>query len=134
MTRYVSYDQAIAIHKRTIQDTGGSPGIRDNGGVESAIAQPKMTYGGEELYPSIVEKAAAICFSLINNHPFVDGNKRTAHATMELFLVLNGWAVSAAVDEQESVVLAVAKGTGSREYLVAWLQTHITRYRITDIS
>ncbi len=134
MTRYLSYDQAIVIHTRAIKDTGGSPGIRDNGGIESAIAQPKMTYGGEELYPSVVEKAAAICFSLIKNHPFVDGNKRTAHAAMELFLVLNGWAISATVDEQESVMLEVASGTGSREYLVAWLQTHIIKYRATPTS
>lgn len=72
--RYLTLGEVLALHQRLIQLTGGAEGIRDIGGLESAIAQPRMTYGGEELYPTVVEKSAALGFSIIKNHPFVDGN------------------------------------------------------------
>jgi death-on-curing protein len=75
--------------------TGGLMGIRDLGALESAIAQPYMTFDGNELYPSLAEKAAALGFSLIQNHPFADGNKRTGHAVMEGYLVANGYEIIA---------------------------------------
>ena len=84
-----------------------------------------MSFGGEDLYPAIAEKAAALGHSLIQNHPFVDGNKRVGHAAMEVFLVLNGYEVDAPVDEQERVVLAVASGQMSRAELGEWLKSHI---------
>ena len=75
-----------------------------------------MTFGGEDLYPTLVDKAAALGFSLILNHPFLDGNKRIGHAVMEVFLILNGYEISATVDEQEQVILALAAGRMSREF------------------
>jgi death-on-curing protein len=81
-----------------------------------------MTFGGEDLYSSLFEKAAALGFSIIMNHPFVDGNKRTGHAATETFLVLNGMEINALVDEQEHVVLAIASGKMEREIFVEWLQ------------
>jgi death on curing protein len=72
-------------------------GIRDIGLLESAIAQPRMTFGREDLYPSLLEKAATLGFSIIMNHPFIDGNKRTGHAATETFLVLNGLKIDASV-------------------------------------
>lgn len=84
-----------------------------------------MTFGGAELYPTVVEKAASLGFSLIQNHPFVDGNKRTAHAALETFLVLNGYEIRATVDEQESVILQVASGRMHRDAFVRWLNAHI---------
>ena len=69
-----------------------------------------MTFGGQELYPGLADKAAALGFSLVCNHPFVDGNKRVGHAAMETFLVLNGWELAAGVDEQEQVILRLAAG------------------------
>ena len=84
-----------------------------------------MTFGGQDLYPTIVEKAAAPGFSLIQNHPFVDGNKRTAHAVMEIFLVLNGYQIVATVDEQEDMILKVAAGKSSREVFTEWLRRHL---------
>ncbi|MDJ0734510.1 MAG: type II toxin-antitoxin system death-on-curing family toxin [Nostocaceae cyanobacterium] len=81
-----------------------------------------MTFGKEELYPSLLEKAAALGFSIIMNHPFVDGNKRTGHAATETFLVLNGVEINASVDEQEHVVLAIASGKLEHEAFVEWLQ------------
>ncbi|MGK7888375.1 MAG: type II toxin-antitoxin system death-on-curing family toxin [Leptolyngbyaceae cyanobacterium] len=85
-----------------------------------------MTFDGEELYPSLPEKAAALGFSIIMNHPFVDGNKRAGHAAMETFLVLNGMEISASVDEQEHVMLAIASGELEREVFVEWLQKNTT--------
>lgn len=100
-------------------------GIRDLGALESALAQPRMTFGGEDLYPTLVEKASALGFSLMKNHPFVDGNKRTGHAAMETFLVLNGYEIDAMVDEQEQVILQVASGEMGREAFTDWLRHHI---------
>lgn len=94
--------------------SGGETGVLDLGALESALAQPRLTFEGQELYPSIVEKVAALGFSLVKNHPFLDGNKRTGHAVMEIFLVLNGYEIDAAVDEQEWSILQVAAGKMER--------------------
>ncbi len=114
--------EVLELHRQVIEQSGGAFGIRDVGLLESAIAQPRMTFGGEELYPSLLEKAAALGFSMIMNHPFVDGNKRTGHAATETFLFLNGMEISASVDEQERVVLEIASGELGREAFVEWLQ------------
>src|SRR5262249_50831857 len=95
------------------------------GGLDSAIAQPQMTFGGQELYPSLGAKAAALGFSLVCNHPFVDGNKRVGHAAMETFLVLNGWELAAGVDEQEQLILRLAAGDLKREEFTAWVESHL---------
>ena len=84
-----------------------------------------MTFGGADLYPSLVEKSAALCFSLVKNHPFVDGNKRVGHAAMETLLVLNGSEIEASTDEQEQLLLALAAGQLSRQDLVGWLRGHV---------
>lgn len=91
--RYLTLNEVIELHRILIQQFGGANGLRDLGGLESANAQPRMTFSGEELYPTILEKAAAICYSIVKNHPFVDGNKRAGHAAMEIFLVLNGYEI-----------------------------------------
>src|SRR5438445_13384211 len=105
---YVTLDEVLDFHADLIRQSGGSAGLRDQGALESAVAQPQMTFGGQELYPSLAEKAAALDFSLIQNHPFVDGNKRIGQASMEAMLLYNGHEIAATVDEQESVILAVA--------------------------
>jgi death-on-curing protein len=84
-----------------------------------------MTFDGQELYSTLAEKASAFGFSLIQNHPFVDGNKRTGHAALETYLVLNGHEIAATVDEQFAIVLGVAAGETSREEFTAWLREHI---------
>jgi len=84
-----------------------------------------MTFDGAELYPTLVEKASALGFSLIENHPFLDGNKRAGHAALETLLVLNGYQISASVDEQVAIILEVASGTVSRESFTVWLRDHI---------
>ena len=85
MMKYLSTTQIIDLHKKIIAQTGGSEGIRDYGALDSAAAQPQMTFGGEDLYPSIVEKASALGYSLIQNHPFIDGNKDTVHLPFLLY-------------------------------------------------
>jgi death-on-curing protein len=84
-----------------------------------------MTFGGKDLYPSIVEKAAALGHSLIQNHPFLDGNKRTGHAAMEVFLFLNGFEIRSSVDEQETIILQVASGEMDRGAFTVWLRDHV---------
>jgi death-on-curing protein len=88
-----------------------------------------MTFDAVDLYPTIVEKAAALCFSLVSNHPFTDGNKRVGHAAMETFLLLNGFEINALVDEQERVILSLAAGGCERERLVEWLRGHIVQIK-----
>ena len=123
--RYLTVGEVLEIYSRVMQQSGGLVGIRDLGALESAVAQPRMTFSGEELYPTLIEKASALGFSLIQNHPFIDGNKRTGHAAMETFLVLNSHYLDADVDEQVEIVLQVASGAIGRETFTNWLRTHI---------
>jgi death-on-curing protein len=127
MTRYLSSDELLILHRQIIAQTGGHAGLRDMGAIEAASAQPRMTFAGNDLYPSIAQKAAALGFSLIANHPFVDGNKRIGHAAMETFLLLNGYEIAAPIEEQELLILAVAAGTCEREFLAHWLDHHIIK-------
>ena len=123
--RYVTLNEVLELHHQLIEQYGGSEGIHDLGALESALAQPRMTFGGEDIYPTVIEKAAAIGFSLIKNHPFVDGNKRTGHAAMETFLILNGHEIESTVDEQEKVILQVASGDLGCEAFTNWLRVHV---------
>jgi death-on-curing protein len=123
--RFVTLAEVLELYRRVVQATGGSLGIRDIHGLESALAQPRMTFEGDDLYPSVFEKSAALAFSLIMNHPFVDGNKRLGHAAMELFLLMNGFEIRAPTVEQEHLILRVASGEAGREELVDWLSRHV---------
>lgn len=122
--RYVTLAEVVELHRRLLQATGGAPGIRDLGVLESAVSQPRATFGGVDLYPTLVEKAATLCFAVVQGHPFVDGNKRVGHAAMETFLVLNGAEVDAPVDDQERLILDLAVGRISRTQLTDWLRQH----------
>jgi death-on-curing protein len=127
--RLLSLAEILDLHRRVIELSGGSLGVRDLGALKAAVAQPRMTFDSEDLYPSLIEKAAALCFSLVMNHPFVDGNKRVAHAAMEIFLVLNGYELSAPVSEHEKLMLSLAAGQTSRDELLKWISTHISEAR-----
>ena len=126
--RYLTLAEVVELHRLVVGATGGAHGIRDLGALESAVAQPQASFG-VDLYPTLIEKAAALGFSLVGNHPFVDGNKRAGHAAMETFLLLNGSEIDAAVDEQEQVILDLAAGRLGRDELTTWL-----RRRVTQIS
>ena len=123
--RYLTVGEVLEIYSRVMKQSGGAVGILDLGALESAVAQPRMTFNGKELYPTIVEKASALGFSLIQNHPFVDGNKRAGHAAMESFLMFNGYEISASVDEQVKIVLGVASGKIDRNAFTDWLRSHV---------
>lgn len=125
MIRYLTLEEALELHRLALEQSGGLDGVRDLGGLESALAQPQMTFGGQELYPSLAEKAATVCYSLVCNHPFVDGNKRIGHLAMEAFLVLNGWELAAGVEEQERIMLQLAAGALKREEFTVWVQSHL---------
>lgn len=124
--RYLTLAEVLRLHADVISQTGGLGGLRDLGALESAVAQPRMTFGADDLYPSPEEKAAGLGFSLICNHPFLDGNKRVGHAAMETYLTLNGLEFSATVAEAEQTILSVAAGTCSREELLTWVKAHVT--------
>jgi death-on-curing protein len=126
--RYLTVGEVLGIYNRVINQSGGGVGIRDLGALESAVAQPRMTFNGEELYPTVIEKASALGFSLIQNHPFIDGNKRAGHAAMETFLILNGYEISANVDEQVDLILGVASGKIDRNAFTEWLKKHVIEF------
>jgi death-on-curing protein len=123
--RYLTFAEVLELHRRVVAETGGATALRDLGALESAIAQPRASFGGNDLYPSLEEKAAALAFSLIQNHPFVDGNKRAGHAALETFLVLNEKELFADADEGERIILAVASGTCGRDGLLEWIRSHM---------
>ena len=125
--KYLSVMQVIRIHERVIEVSGGDPAILDLGKLDSAVAQPRMTFGGQALYPTLSEKAVALAFSLTKNHPFQDGNKRTSHAAMEMFLLRNGHEIEAKVDDQEAIFFGVAAGTIGRDEFAEWVKNHIVK-------
>lgn len=124
--RYLSIAEVLDLHQRLFADTGGATGVRDLGALESAVSQPHASFGGQDLYPDLVAKAAALCYSLVMNHAFVDGNKRVGHAAMETFLLLNGHEIQCGTDEQERVILQLAAGDLSRNAFTEWVRRHTT--------
>ena len=125
MTRHLSLAEVLKLHEMILAQSGGASGLRDLGALESALGQPHQTFGGQDLYPELVDKAASLGFSLIMNHPFVDGNKRIGHAALEAMLMLNGSELDADVEDAEAEILAVAAGQRAREQLTDWVKAHL---------
>jgi len=124
---YLSVEQVLEVHALQVRRFGGSGGLRDLGLLESAVARPAMTFGGEDLYADVASKAAALMHSLVANHPFADGNKRTGVASAELFLVFNEFRLAASDQELENVTLAVARGELDAESLGIWFRQRLER-------
>ena len=124
--RYLSAEQVLFIHARLIVETGGEHGVRDIGLLQSAIARPKATFDKEDLYKDVVHKAAALLESLINNHPFIDCNKRTGITAAMLFLKINGFSFSTSNEELESFTLSVANGGQNIDTISQWILDHQT--------
>lgn len=116
--------QVISIHSSLIEATGGTDGVRDMGLLESALEAPFQTFGGKDLYPALIQKAARLGHSLVSNHPFVDGNKRIGIHTMLVFLALNGVEIECTQNELIDVGLSLADGTMNAEKLLIWLSSH----------
>jgi death-on-curing protein len=121
---YLTINEALLLHARLIQLTGGSPGIRDMGLLEPALARPQATFDGVDLYPDLWAKAASLMHALALNHPFVDGNERTALAAVGIFLGLNGFVLTASNDEALDFTRQVTVGGIESENVVAWLEAH----------
>ncbi|MBK8087561.1 MAG: type II toxin-antitoxin system death-on-curing family toxin [Chitinophagaceae bacterium] len=118
----ITKEEVLLIHNQVVLLHGGANGVRDMNGLESAIARPYQSFGGDDLYPSSFEKAAAIGESIIMNHPFVDGNKRTGYVLMETVLRLEGFKISAADDELYQFVIGISTGAKRYEEIVEWLK------------
>jgi death-on-curing protein len=118
----ISLKQALRIHAIAIENFGGANGVRDLNGLESALARPFQTFGGTDLYTSIFEKAAAIGESIIMNHPFVDGNKRTGFLLMEALLRFGGYTIKVDDTIVYNFVIDISTGSISFEEIVRWLQ------------
>lgn len=123
--RYLTLHEVLELHRRVIARTGGTFGVHNLAGLLSAVAQPQMTYGEQELYPSLVDKVSAFGYSLIMNHPFIEANERSGPAAMETLLVLNGYEMDSDVEEQRKIFLQLSQGNLSREQLTDWLRMHV---------
>ena len=120
----LSKSQILLIHDQLIAETGGSSGLRDEGILDSALSAPFQTFGGEDVYPSLQQKAARLCFGLVKNHPFVDGNKRIGAHVMLVFLALNGVELQHSQTELSDVILQLAAGEINAEHLLRWILSH----------
>jgi len=119
---YLTAKQIMFIHSRLIKETGGSPGIHDLSALLSAVGRPQSSFDEEDLYPTLFTKVAALIDSLIRNHPFVDGNKRTGMAAASLFLRRNGYLLETSNAELVRVALGVAQSQLDLDQITAWLK------------
>lgn len=121
---FFEYEQVVKIHRSLIEKTGGMDGIRDAQLLDSALKTPFQTFGGNNLYPDILDKASQLCYSLIENHPFVDGNKRIGVHLMLLFLKLNNIEVNYSQQELIDFGLDIASGEMSKNDIKGWIIEH----------
>ena len=114
----------LRLHELSIITYGGSQGIRDQGLMESAIARPYQTFGGEDLYPTVFEKAAALTESIIINHPFIDGNKRTGLLAMLVILEIGNFKITASNDDTYNFTIQISTGEIKFKEIVIWLKNN----------
>ena len=122
---YLSIGQLLALHAQQLRRYGGGTGVRDRGALASELARPAATFGGEDLYPDIADKAAALMHSLALNHPFVDGNERVAAFGAIVFAESNGHEFLATPDDLVETTLAVAEGKMAVEALAIWFRQRL---------
>ena len=120
----LSKSQVLIIHEQLVAETGGSSGLRDDGMLESALNAPFQTFSGKSVYPSLQQKAARLCFGLVKNHPFIDGNKRIGAHAMLVFLALNGVELQHSQEELSDIILMLAAGEIAAEELLRWILSH----------
>lgn len=124
---YLSAEQILFLHARLVAETGGSQGVRDLNLLLLAVNRPQASFEDQYLYPDLFLKAAALMDSLICNHPFVDGNKRTGFAAAALFVRLNGYRLIVTNEEAIKFVLEVARSVHSLDEVAAWLRLNTTQ-------
>jgi death-on-curing protein len=120
--KYLTSEQVLFIHSRVIAETGGIHGVRDLGLLESAVARPQVTFDGKELYADVFIKAAALMDSLVNNHPFANGNKRTGVMSAGLFLLINGYKLKIPSTAMADITMRVATKKVTIEKLAQWMR------------
>ncbi|HBK97666.1 MAG TPA: type II toxin-antitoxin system death-on-curing family toxin [Microcoleaceae bacterium UBA10368] len=125
---FISLEEVLELHDDQISSFGGTPGVRDEGLLESALAQPQATFGGQFLHPTIAAKAAAYLYHIAMNHPFIDGNKRSAFAVTDTFLRLNGFSLNLTDDRVYDLVMQVAEGRMTKEELSTELELCIVEF------
>lgn len=121
-------EDILQVHQFSITEYGGSNGVRDMGSLESAIARPFQTFGGEDLYPTIFEKAAALAESLIINHPFIDGNKRTGFLGMAALLQDDEYVLNATDEDAYDFTIKISTGETKFEQIVDWLKQNTSTF------
>jgi death on curing protein len=121
---FLTLDEVVAINRDQIERYGGSIGVRDWGLLKSAIAMPAAMFGGQYLHADLFEMAGAYLFHLVQNHPFIDGNKRVGAVAADIFLTLNGLKLVAEQDDYAELVLSVAKGETSKSAVAEFLRAH----------
>ena len=126
-TKFIPEELVLTLHADLLQRYGGEPGLRDRGLLDSALAQPKMTFSGKEVHKTVFDKAAAYGFHVCSNHPFIDGNKRASLVLMDVFLQKNGWEIQASEEETYSMMMSLASGKLSKARLSIWLKEHSAR-------
>jgi death on curing protein len=124
----ISFSEVQQLHQILIDRFGGSHGIRDRASLESALARPFQTFDNVELYPSALEKAASLVESILINHPFIDGNKRTGYTLLRLFLINNGYDITASEAYKYEFIIDVAAGTLKYEGVLKWLESNTSKY------
>ena len=123
----IPFKEVELLHRILIDKFGGSHGIRDKAALESAISRPFQTFDGNDLYPSVFEKAASLIESILVNHPFIDGNKRTGYTLLRLYLIQNGLDINAAQDNKYEFVIDIASGTLKYEGILSWLKSNTSK-------
>jgi len=121
---YLTAEQVLFLHSRLIAETSGSHDVRDLNMLLSALGRPQASYDQRDLYPEITTKAAVLMDSLIRNHPFIDGNKRTGITSAAMFLYINGFRLDVSNLELESFTMGVPKSQHSLDEIAAWFQAH----------
>ena len=117
----ISVEEVLEIHKILIEEFGGASGVRDRKSLESAVSRPFSTFDLVELYPTTVEKAAALLESIVTNHPFVDGNKRTGYTLMRLILLNDDLNISASEEEKYAFIIQIAEGKSDFKEIREWI-------------
>ena len=120
----LSKRQILLLHEQLLSQTGGLPGLRDEGLLESALSAPFQSFGDVDAYPSLPQKAARLCYGLVKNHPFLDGNKRIGAHAMLVFLAVNRTELIYTQEELSAIILAIAAGEQSYDDLLRWLVDH----------
>lgn len=120
----ISPEEAKYVHDELIKNFGGSNGIRDITALQSALIRPFQVFENNELYPDVLSKASALIESIISNHPFIDGNKRTGYVLMRLFLISNNIDIAASENDKFNFVISIASGRIKYNEILQWLQDH----------